>query len=315
MADPNRRPAGLGTLGLLVIMGAAWGLEFSMLKLAVEAGYPETGVLLVTLALVALVFWTIVAVQGLWFALTRRTIVFLIMLALLGYVFPLLAALWASPYVPAGLMTLIASFTPVVTVATALLCRTERVSARRILAVVFGLAAALLVLLPEAQLPQAGNLLWLLLVFVVPLTYGVESVYVSWAWPDNLSPMQIGAGQSLLALFTVMPIHFAVGEPLVFDPTWPMGQIAILIVAGCVLTEVFLYFAIIRATGGVLVSFAMYLSLFAGIAWGAVIFGERLDLVIWIALGLLLVGLSLTIPSRRERKATAPAKSRGDASG
>ena len=58
MADPNRRPAGLGTLGLLVIMGAAWGLEFSMLKLAVEAGYPETGVLLVTLALVALVFLT-----------------------------------------------------------------------------------------------------------------------------------------------------------------------------------------------------------------------------------------------------------------
>jgi len=45
-------------LGLLVIMGAAWGLEFSMLKLAVEAGYPETGVLLVTLALVALVFLT-----------------------------------------------------------------------------------------------------------------------------------------------------------------------------------------------------------------------------------------------------------------
>ncbi len=295
MSKPDRKPSGLGTLGLLVIMGAAWGLEFSMLKLAVEAGYSETGVLLVTLAIVALVFCGIITVQRAWFRLTRRTVVFLLMLALLGYELPLLAALWASPYVPAGLMTLIASFTPVVTVATALLCRTERVSPRRILAVVFGLVAAFLVLVPEARLPEAGNLLWLLLVFVVPLTYGVESVYVSWAWPDDLTPMQIGAGQSLLALLTVIPIHVAVGDPLHYDPTWPMGQIAILIVAGCVLTEVFLYFAIIRATGGVLVSFAMYLSLFAGIAWGAVIFGERLELLTWVALGLLLVGLTLTI--------------------
>jgi len=95
-----------------------------MLKLALEAGYSETGLLLMTLAIVALVFCGIIMAKRAWFRLTCRTIVFLLMLALLGYVLPLLAALWASPHVPAGLMTLIALFTPVVNIATALLCRT-----------------------------------------------------------------------------------------------------------------------------------------------------------------------------------------------
>jgi drug/metabolite transporter (DMT)-like permease len=200
-------------------------------------------------------------------------------------------------------MTLIASFSPVVSVATALSFRTERVSARRIAAVMCGMAAALLVLVPEAQLPQAGNLAWLLVVFVVPLTYGVESVYVSVAWPRGIDAMQVATGQSLIALAALVPIHLILGEPMPFDPAWPAGQLAIPVVAACVLIEVLLYFVIIGRTGGVLVNFSMYISLFAGIAWGWVIFGERLDLVVWIAVAVLAVGLALTVPRRAERKA------------
>ncbi len=64
MAEQNDKPSALGPLGLLVIMGAVWGLEFSMLKLAVEAGCPESCVLLVTLVLVALVFWIVIAARA-----------------------------------------------------------------------------------------------------------------------------------------------------------------------------------------------------------------------------------------------------------
>ena len=291
-------PATWATVGLLLVMGAAFGLEFSMLKLTAEAGFPGTGVLLVTLAIVAIVFSAIVTVRRSWIRPTRDVLVFLLVIALLGYVLPLLAAVWAAPHVPAGVLTLIVSFTPVVSVAVALSFRTERVSPRRIAAVMFGMAAALLILVPEVDLPQAGNIGWLLVVFVVPLTYGIESVYVSVAWPKGLDAMQIGAGQSLVALAAVLPIHLVIGDAMPFDPTWPVGQIAILVVAACIVVEVLLYFVIIGRTGGVLVNFGMYISLFAGIAWGWVIFGERLGLLVWIAVAALAIGLALTIPRR-----------------
>jgi drug/metabolite transporter (DMT)-like permease len=228
-----------------------------------------------------------------------------LVIALLGYVLPLLAALWAAPHVPAGVLTLIASFSPVVSVAAAISWRTERVSARRIAAVMCGMASALLVLVPEADLPQAGNLAWLLVVFVVPATYGVESVYVSVAWPRGMDAMQVGTGQSLVALAALLPIHLALGDPMPFDASWPIGQLAIPVVAACVLVEVLLYFVIIGRTGGVLVNFSMYISLFAGIAWGWVIFGERLGLLVWIAIAVLAVGLALTVP-RRGKQMTVP---------
>lgn len=294
-------PSRWSTLGWLLLMGAAWGLEFSMLKLAAEAGFPGTGILLVTLAIIAAVFCVILTLRRAWFRPTRRIVVFLLVVAMLGYVLPLLAALWAAPHVPAGAMTLIASFTPLVTVATALLFRTERVSRRRILAVILGMVSGLLVLLPEASLPSGGNLLWLLVVFVVPLTYGVESIYVSVAWPRGLDPLQVAAGQSLVALVLLLPIHLIGGQTMVYDPGWPVGQLAILVVAACVLVEVLLYFLIISRTGGVLVSFSMYISLFAGIAWGWVIFGEQLGLAVWIAIAVLAVGLALTVPPRARR--------------
>ncbi|MBT6206029.1 MAG: DMT family transporter [Rhodospirillaceae bacterium] len=288
------------TWGLLVLMGAAWGLEFSMLKLTAEAGYPPIGTLMAALAMVATAYWTVLIWRRAWFRVNCEVLLFLLMIAGLGYVLPLIAVLWAAPHVDAGLMTLIASFTPIVTVATAVLFRTETVSWRRILAVMIGLASALLVLVPQAHLPEAGILGWLLLVFVVPLTYGVESVYVSVYWPQGLTPLQIGAGQSLVALLAVIPIHFLTEDPMVYDRGWNMGQIAIVIVAACLLVEVVLYFVIIRDTGGVLVSFGMYLSLFAGIAWGVIIFAERFDALTWLAVAVLVIGLSLTMPRRQQ---------------
>jgi len=301
MTDGAARPGGLVLLAMLVAMGAAWGLEFSLLKLVTEAGYPGPGVLLVTLAVIAVAYLALLTLRRRLFRPTPRSLAFFVVIALLGYVLPLLAALWAAPRVPAGLMTLIASFTPVVSVVTALAFRTERVSARRLLAVALGTLAAAIVLLPEADLPGYGRLGWLLLVFVVPLTYGVESVYVSVAWPEGLDPLQVAAGQSVAAFLVLLPFWLLFGVPIPYDAAWPATQLAIPLVALCVLVEVLLYFAIIRASGGVLVNFNMYISLFAGFAWGWAIFGERHGAGVWLAVAVLAAGLALTVTGRAGR--------------
>jgi len=82
-------------------------------------------------------------------------------------------------------MALIVSLTPVVTVATAILYRTEAVSRDRIAAFSIGVAAVVIVLLPEFDLLDSQVVWWIVLMLIVPITYDVESVYVLANWPEG----------------------------------------------------------------------------------------------------------------------------------
>ena len=166
-------------LFLLLIMGLAWGAEFSTLKLAIAGGHDEFTVLMVALVLISVAYFLILLFRRSLFRVTREIFVFLAITAMLGYLIPLLAALYAAPYLSAGIMTLIVSLTPVVTVSVALLLRTERVSFFRIASIGLGMVATWLVLAPETELPGRGVFAWMLLMAIVPICYGVESIYVA----------------------------------------------------------------------------------------------------------------------------------------
>lgn len=287
------RPVALRDLILLFVMGGAWGLQFAMLKLAAEAGRSEISVLFVALVPISLLFCALLALRRAFFRLTGEIAAFLVITGLLGYVIPLIAVLYVAPQVSAGVLTLVASFTPVVTVAIALLLRSEPVSRRRILAVGLGAVAAVLLLLPQIELPSFGALEWLLIAFLVPLAYGYESIYVATHWPKNLDSLQVVTGEAVTAALVLLPFHVTLGDSLAFDPSWPMDQIAIGVFVAAGVLEVMLYFYLIRQTGGVLVSFGTFISLFAGIAWGMILFSERHDAPVWGAVLVLVAALWL----------------------
>ncbi len=280
-----------GFLVLIVIMGVAWGAEFSMLKLALQGGYDEITVLTVSLGLIAIAYFVVLVVRGKVFWVTWDTVVFLIITALMGYLIPLLAVLYAAPHLPVGIMTLIASLSPVVTVSTALLLRTELVSARRVAAIALGTLAALLVLAPEASLPGFGTLPWMLLVCLVPLSYGVESIYVAARWPRRLDAWQVSFGEALMAFLLILPVCVIFGDTAYDGFTWSIAETGIVLFVVAGLINIVLYFYIIQHTGGVLVSFGSFVSLFAGIAWGMVLFSESHGIMVWIAVAVLILAL------------------------
>lgn len=224
-------------------------------------------------------------------------VLFFVVTGLLGYVAPLVAILYAAPHVSAGVLALIASFTPVVTLVVALLLRSETVSRRRILAMGFGIASAVLVLAPGVEF-GADRLQWLALAFVVPFCYGVESVYVAVRWPKTLDTFQVVAGEAVMATIFILPVYLVFGGDLSYDPQWPVGQLAIAIFVAGGIVEVLLYFHLIRRTGGVLVSFGTFVSLIAGILWGILLFSETHGASVWIAALLLLFALTLIASDR-----------------
>ena len=88
-----------------------------MLKIASSAGYPEINVLMVTLVLLSIAFVLIVIVRREFFSINRERAIFILITCLLGYVIPLLAGIYAAPHIKAGVLILVISLTPMVSIA------------------------------------------------------------------------------------------------------------------------------------------------------------------------------------------------------
>ena len=290
-------PVGPLALVLLVIMGAVWGLQFAMLKMAALGGYSEINILMLTLILLSIVFCGLQMVWRLSFKMNRERLVFLLITAILGYVVPLLTILYAAPHLPAGILTLMACLAPVVSVLIALALRTEFVSLQRVLAILCGLAAIGLVLWPQLELPGLGSAHWMALMLLVPVCYGMESVYVSHKWPAGWVPLQAVTGETVMAAILMIPVFLIFGDPIAKADGWtPMNwgaEWAIVVFVATGVIESMIYFHLVKTTGGVFVGFGTFIALFAGMAWGYALFGEQHGAVVWLAVAALCVALAL----------------------
>ena len=280
-------------------MGILWGLQYAMIKLAAESGYNEINIIVLTLLMVSAFYLILVKVRGLKIPPNKETIVFLIIIAILGYILPLLATVYAAEKVTAGIISLVACLTPILTVLLALILRSETVSRSRIAGIALGAFSVTMVLLPELRSPDLGMLPWILLLLVAPLVFAVENIYVSMKWPKGLGAVEMVAGEAIVASVLMLPLFFVFGAPHEIKWQWTSAEIAIVVYVLAGIAESFLYFHIIRTTGGVLVSFGSFVSLFAGIGWGIVIFSESHPMTVWIAVIFLVVALTCIAASKQ----------------
>ena len=294
-------------LALLLVMGSTWGLQFSMLKFAAAGGYSELTVLMIAMVLLSVIYLVIALAKGERLAYSRQLPAFLIITSILGYIAPLLALLHAAPHLPAGLMTLIASLSPVIAVSLALVLRTERVSRSRALAVAIGLLSTLIILWPELQLPGYGKAGWILLAMTVPLVYGAESIFISRFWPAGLTTLHAVSGETIIAAILVFPVYWIYGDALPDQVRWTQAETAIAVFVLASVAEGLIYFYLIKRTGGVLVNFGGFVALFAGIFWGWVFFSETHPANVWLAVAVLVTALALA--NRQSKPASSGSRS------
>ncbi len=292
-AHPGRPISQGFATAILLVMGTFWGLQFAMLKLAVGERYSDLAILTLSLSLLSIIFLAALVARRELFAVTKDKVAFLLITSVRGYIAPLWAALYAAAHIPAGILTLLASLSPIATVGLALALRTEAVSGRRILAVLLGSVAVCLVLWPELELPGFGKMHWILIGLVMPLCYGAESIYIAKYWPKGLTPLQAVTGETVTATVLVLPIFLIVDGTLSLPPDMGKAEWAIALFVAAGVVESVLYFYLISKTGGVFVTFAGFVSLFAGIGWGVLLFAESHGAMVWFAVGLLCVSLFL----------------------
>lgn len=186
---PRRAAPGAGTLALLVLLGALWGLHIVFAK-AIGAEGPREA-----LARLVAYLWATAAglvgpalARGRAYRPSAAMLRYFAVSSGLGYMGPIFLELLVAPRIEASVFGLLAGAVPLATVGVAVAFGRDRMSGTLAAALGAGCAAVLVLLGPAAA--QAGasgtSLQWLALALLVPLLYSIGDVCIDVNWPRAL---------------------------------------------------------------------------------------------------------------------------------
>lgn len=286
----------------LVILGTSWGLHFSFIKLAAESGLSYSGIAAVTTAGVAILTLLISALRRRMPRFDMQHLRFYFVAALLGYVAPFLIELHSSVHMPASVLTLVVSSSPLFTVLIAMLFRSDTITMRGLTGIIVGTLSAALILVPSAIGLTGIPVFWILVAFLVPLIYAADHNFIAKLWPAGSDSYQLGCGESLVALAMLLPLYLWQGVIVDLDVPFGSGHIAIIVMVGFALIEIFLYFEIIRLAGPIFVSQTNFITVAAGVLWAMYIFGERPSQWLWLSAALLALALYIITTDKKRAR-------------
>lgn len=298
VATQNARSSWL-PLGLLVILGCSWGVHFPILRFAAEAGFSESGIVGAIISGVAMALLLIGVVRGRMPKFGARQIRFYLICAILGYVIPYFLALYAAARMDSGMLTIVTSVSPIMTLSLAALLRLERVTIRRVVGIGLGAASVAVLTVPQTGGPRSVSLISVLIALCVPASYSSYHIFVLKRWPGGLDSFQTATGEAVAAVCMLVPIFLFTGGADIAQGGWTTGHSAIAVLILLTTMDCYLYFEIVRLAGPVFVSQANFVTVVAGVLWGVALHGEQPGRWIWLSALLLLGSLAMLVrPSR-----------------
>ncbi len=284
---------------LILAAGAIWGATFSLALIATAGGAHPLGLsawqVLLTAAIM-LVFCLLGRITLFDFGNLRHYVV----LALVGITAPNLFYYFAAPHLSAGILAITVSTVPLFTYAIMLVLRFESVIARRVVGIVLGMIAILLLVVPDQGLNSDDASFWILLVVLCSVLYAIENVYISRGIPRIIDIRELLFASNLIASLIQFPlaIYLGLDEPW----TWLVSD-AGLAIGGIAIGSSFAYamfFYTIKSSGPVFASQCAYVVTISGVIWGIMIFSEQHTVWVWISVIVMLLGLLLVNPDEED---------------
>ena len=177
----------------------------------------------------------------------------------------------------------------------ALLVGLERIEPVRLTGISFGAIAVLILVLPDASLPDPGQALWILLPVITSLSYAAENIYLAWAKRVDLDPLQVLCGLFWGALVLLTPVALSLG---VWMPVGRFDQAEWAMIAMTV-AHIGAYGGfvwLIGAAGPVFAAQVGYVVTLTGVFLGMAVLGETHSAWVWLSLVTMLAGLALVQP-------------------
>ena len=283
----------------LLIMGTAWGLSFSLGKIAVENGAKPFGVAQFQVMFAGIVLLFVNVIRGKSTQNMRDKLGFIFCIAMLGAAIPSVLFYYAAPHVPAGVLSITVALIPLMTYGFSVPLKLETFSVVRAVGLVFGVIAICLIALPENSLPDPATLPWIFIACISALCYAIENIILGFKSAVTVGPMRLAMGMNLMAAVTLLPITILTDS--YFSPSLPLKTVDYAVIGlGLITVVAYTMFVLsVALFGSVFSSKVGYIVTLTGVFWGMIIFGESPSVWIWLSLCAMIVGLALVTPRKK----------------
>jgi drug/metabolite transporter (DMT)-like permease len=297
-AVARERRVWAGLVGLLVLLGAGWGLTQPMAKIAVSEGYRHMGIIFWQLTIGAALLGAVVLARGRRPRLDARALRLYALIALIGTLVPNGASYEAARHLPSGWLSVVLSMVPLFAFPIALAWGIDRFRWPRFLGLMLGLAGVAILALPGlgAGGAAAGFALWLPVALIAPALYALEGNYVARYGIDGLDPVELLFGASVIGALMCLPLALATGTFIDPRPPWgaPDGAIVVSSVVHAVVYASYVW--LVGRAGAVFAAQVSYLVTGFGVMWAMLILGESYGAGFWAAMACMFAGLFLVQP-------------------
>lgn len=283
-------------LVVLFAMGIGWGLTLPLAKVATSSGHQPYGLIFWQLVIVVLVLAPIAWVSGRPVALKPRHLRLFLVVALTGAVLPDVFFYLTAAKLPAGILSILMSTSPLFSLPIALALGNDRFSWVRLTGLLFGMAGVVLMIAPKSSLPDPSMTVFVFLALLAPLLYATEGNIVARWGTYGLDPFRTIVGASVTGAIITLPIAWFSGQWI--NPLEGFGIPEAALAAGAV-THGLVYAAyvwLVGRAGSVFTSQAAYIVTGFGVLWSMVLLGETYSVFVWVALLTMLGGIFLVQP-------------------
>src|SRR5262245_40158949 len=156
---------------VLIIMGATWGLSFSLARIAAMGGAHPLGIAFWECSIAGLLLICLVVYRRIPLTVTARLVRFNVTTGLVGMVIPGAAFFYAAAHLPSGVLSIALGTVPVMTYVASAVIGLEKPAMGRLFGVVLGTLAVVLLVAPESSLPDPMQVPWMVLGFVAAACY------------------------------------------------------------------------------------------------------------------------------------------------
>lgn len=289
-----------GLIGTLILLGAGWGLNMPLAKIAVSDGYRHFGLIFWQFVIGAIVLLVFSLWRGKGLPLGRDQIRFYVIIALIGTVLPNSASYEAARHLPAGVVSILLSLMPMFAFPIALALGVDRFDRARLAGLVLGLIGVMLLIGPPDSLPERAMITFIPLAMIAPAFYGLEGGIVARWGTFGCDPVQVLLGSSIVGVLLTAPLALVSGQWIAPHVPLTAPDFALIISAFIHVVVYTAYVWLVGRAGSVFAAQVAYLVTAFGLLWSMIILSESYSGWIWAALALIFAGLFLVQPRRRE---------------
>ncbi|MGB7262899.1 MAG: DMT family transporter [Albidovulum sp.] len=290
----------------LIVIGALWALTFPLTKIAVSAEYRAFGLIFWSSLIALIALAPVLVVRGRGLPMSAAGLWRYAFLGLCGTVFPSAASYTAAQHLPSGVLALCMALVPIFALPLALMLGTDRVTPGRMLGLGLGLVGVLLILLPDAALPEMAAVLFIPLALLAAFFYAAEGAVLGRIGGAGLDPFQLFFGASVVSVVLALPIAWITGTLVI--PTRPYGgaDLAVLVSGFANVICYVGYVWLIARAGSVFSAQVAYVVTGFGLLWSMLLLGETYSVWVWAAFALIFGGVLLVQPRPRSDESELP---------